>query len=156
MLRGAGEDPIKLTLAGQTADLLVGGTIGGDYRARATERPSRWARALGSATLTVGSSKASVSTADVGKVLAPMARPDCPARMTRLIVTLSGRTGWSSAKSDHFWGDRVHLPDPRRAAVLGVELHLIWAERGRQHQPPMGERRDQPGRGVEIDQRNRA
>ena len=32
LLRGAGKDPIKLTVAGQTADLLVDGTISGDYR----------------------------------------------------------------------------------------------------------------------------
>ena len=32
VLRGAGKDPIKLTLAGQTGDLLVDGSIGGDYR----------------------------------------------------------------------------------------------------------------------------
>ena len=32
LLRGAGKNPIKLTLAGQTADLLVDGKINGDYR----------------------------------------------------------------------------------------------------------------------------
>ena len=32
LLRGAGKDPIELTLAGQTADLLVDGTTSGDYR----------------------------------------------------------------------------------------------------------------------------
>jgi len=31
-LRGAGKDPIKLTLAGQNAGLLVDGTIGGSYQ----------------------------------------------------------------------------------------------------------------------------
>ena len=46
LLRGAGKDPIKLTLAGQTADLLVNGTVSGDYQCgRETGRPSRSARA---------------------------------------------------------------------------------------------------------------
>jgi len=31
LMRGAGKDPIELTLAGQNADLLVDGTISGDY-----------------------------------------------------------------------------------------------------------------------------
>src|SRR4029450_4483692 len=36
-LGGAGKDPIKLTLAGQTADLLVDGSISGDYRVEGTK-----------------------------------------------------------------------------------------------------------------------
>ena len=31
-LRGAGKDPIKLTLAGRTAALLINGTVSGDYQ----------------------------------------------------------------------------------------------------------------------------
>jgi hypothetical protein len=88
LLRGAGKDPIKLTLAGQTADLLVGGTISGEYRAKGHEATFTVGDSTGSATLTVGSSKASLSTADVGKVLAPDGKAGLSCADDALIVTL--------------------------------------------------------------------
>lgn len=45
LLRGAGKEPINLTLAGHNARLLVDGTISGDYGWKATERTSRSERA---------------------------------------------------------------------------------------------------------------
>ncbi len=71
LLRGAGKDPIKLSLAGQTADLLVDGSISGDYRVEGTKATFTLGEGTGSATLSVGSSKESVSMAQVGNVLAP-------------------------------------------------------------------------------------
>ncbi|HEX3197224.1 MAG TPA: hypothetical protein VHR39_06665 [Propionibacteriaceae bacterium] len=88
MLRGAGKDPIKLTLAGRTADLLVDGTIGGDYRVEGDTATFTMGESTGSATLTVGSSKESVSIADVGKVLAPDGEAGLSCANDALIVTL--------------------------------------------------------------------
>lgn len=88
VLRGAGNDPIKLTLAGQTADLLVDGTIGGDYRVEGDTATFTVGESTGSATLTVGSSKESVSIADVGKVLAPDGEAELSCANDALIVTL--------------------------------------------------------------------
>lgn len=88
LLRGAGKDPIKLTLAGQTADLLVDGTTSGDYRVESNTATFTVGESTGSATLTVGSSKGSVSMADVGKVLAPNGEAGLSCANDALIVTL--------------------------------------------------------------------
>jgi len=88
LLRGAGKDPIKLTLAGQTADLLVDGTISGDYRVEGDRATFTVGESTGSATLTAGPSKGSVSIADVGKVLAPNGEAGLSCANDALIVTL--------------------------------------------------------------------
>jgi len=88
LLRGAGKDPIKLTLAGQTADLLVNGTISGDYRVEGDKATFTMGESTGSATLSVGSSKSSVSIADVGSVLAPDGKAVLSCANDALIVTL--------------------------------------------------------------------
>jgi hypothetical protein len=88
LLRGAGKDPIKLTLAGQTADLLVNGTISGDYRVEGDKATFTVGESTGSATLSVGSSKSSVSIADVGSVLAPDGKAVLSCANDALIVTL--------------------------------------------------------------------
>ena len=88
VLRGAGEDPIKLTLAGQSADLLVDGSISGDYRTAGTKAIFTVGKGTGSATLSVGSSKESVSMAQVGNVLAPDGEAGLSCANDALIVTL--------------------------------------------------------------------
>jgi hypothetical protein len=88
MLRGAGKDPIKLSLAGQTADLLVDGSIGGDYRVEGNKATFTLGEGSGSATLSVGSSKESVSMAQVGNVLAPDGEAGLSCANDALIVTL--------------------------------------------------------------------
>jgi hypothetical protein len=88
LLRGAGKDPIKLTLAGQTADLLVDGTISGDYRVEGTQATFTLGEGTGSATLSVGSSKESVSMAQVSSVLAPDGEAELACQNDALIVTL--------------------------------------------------------------------
>jgi hypothetical protein len=88
LLRGAGKDPIKLTLAGQTADLLVDGTISGKYRVQGDKATFTVGESTGSATLSVGSSKRSVSIADVGSVLAPDGKAVLSCANDALIVTL--------------------------------------------------------------------
>jgi uncharacterized lipoprotein NlpE involved in copper resistance len=88
LLRGAGKDPIKLTLAGQTADLLVDCTISGKYRVQGDKATFTVGESTGSATLSVGSSKRSVSIADVGSVLAPDGKAVLSCANDALIVTL--------------------------------------------------------------------
>jgi hypothetical protein len=88
LLRGAGKDPIKLTLAGQTADLLVDGSISGDYRVEGTKATFTLSEGTGAATLSVGSSKESVSMAQVGNVLAPDGEAGLSCANDALIVTL--------------------------------------------------------------------
>ena len=88
LLRSAGKDPIKLTLAGQTADLLVDGTISGAYRAEGHKATFTVGKSTGSATLTVGPSKGSLTIADVGKVLAPDGEAGLSCADDALIVTL--------------------------------------------------------------------
>ena len=88
LLRGAGKDPIKLTLAGQTANLLVDGTISGDYRVAGDKAIFTVGESTGSATLTVGSSKGSVSIAEVGSVLAPDGEGGLACANDALILTL--------------------------------------------------------------------
>ena len=88
VLRGAGKDPIKLTLAGQTGDLLVDGSISGDYRVEGSKATFTLGEGTGSATLAVGSSNESVSMAQVGSVLAPDGEARLACTNDSLIVTL--------------------------------------------------------------------
>jgi hypothetical protein len=88
VLRGAGKDPIKLTLAGQTADLLVDGSISGGYRVAGTKATFTLGKGTGSATLSVASSKESVSIEQVGDVLAPDGEAGLACANDALIVTL--------------------------------------------------------------------
>jgi hypothetical protein len=88
LMRGAGKDPIELTLAGQNADLLVDGTISGDYRADGNKATFTVGKSAGSATLAVGSSKESVSIAQIDNVLAPDGEAGLACSNDALIVTL--------------------------------------------------------------------
>ena len=88
LLRGAGKDPIKLTLAGQTADLLVDGTISGDYRVAGDKAIFTVGESTGSATLAIGSAKESVSMPEIGGVLAPEGEAGLACADNALIVTL--------------------------------------------------------------------
>jgi hypothetical protein len=88
LLRGAGKDPIKLTLAGQRVDLLVDGSISGDYRAEGTEATFTLGEGTGSATLSVGWLKESVSMAQIGSVLASDGDAELSCANGTLIITL--------------------------------------------------------------------
>jgi hypothetical protein len=88
VLRGAGEDPIQLTLAGQTADLLVDGSISGDYRVQDSKATFSVGKGTGTATLAAGSSKESLSMAEVGNVLAPDGEAGLACADDAMIVTL--------------------------------------------------------------------
>jgi hypothetical protein len=88
LMRGAGKDPIKLTLAGQTADLLVDGTISGDHHVTGNKATFTVGESTGSATLSTGSSKESVPIDQVGSVLAPNGEAGLACANDALIVTL--------------------------------------------------------------------
>ena len=88
VLRGAGKEPIKLTLAGQTAGLLVNGAVGGDYRLDGDKASFTVGQSTGSATLQVGRVKKSVSISEVANVLAPDGEATLACASNALIVTL--------------------------------------------------------------------
>jgi hypothetical protein len=88
LMRGAGKDPIKLTLAGQTADLLVDGTISGDHHVAGNKATFTVDESTGSATLRSGSSKESVPIDQVGSVLAPSGEAGLACANHALIITL--------------------------------------------------------------------
>jgi hypothetical protein len=70
LLRGAGAEPIRLALAGQTARLLVNGTISGDYQLQGDRANFTVGQSTGNATFRVGKVKNSVPMSEVGNVLA--------------------------------------------------------------------------------------
>ena len=88
VLRGAGREPIKLALAGQTAGLLVSGTIGGDYRLDGDRASFTVGQSSGFATLQIGRVKKSVPLAEAANVLAPDGEVTLACASNALIVTL--------------------------------------------------------------------
>ena len=88
LLHGAREDPIKVTLAGQTADLLVNGTLSGDYRVAGNQATFTAGESTGSATLSIGPLQESVSMEQVGSVLASNGAAGLACANDALIITL--------------------------------------------------------------------
>lgn len=88
VLRGAGREPIKLALAGQTAGLLVSGTISGDYRLDGDRASFTVGQSSGFATLQIGRVKKSVPLAEAANVLAPDGEATLACAADALIVTL--------------------------------------------------------------------
>jgi hypothetical protein len=88
LLSGAGKDPIKMTVAGQTVDLLVDGTISGDYRVVGKQATFTVGESTGSATLGVGPLKDSVPMEQVGSILATNGDAGLACANDTLIVTL--------------------------------------------------------------------
>jgi hypothetical protein len=88
LLRGAGKDPIKLTLAGKTAGLLVNGSVGGDYQLQGDRASFTVGKSTGSATLQVGPVKKSLPISEVANVLAPDGEAGLSCANDALIVTL--------------------------------------------------------------------
>lgn len=88
LLRGAGKDPIKLMLAGQTAGLLVNGSVGGDYQLQGDRASFTVGKSTGSATLQVGPVKKSLPISEVANVLAPDGEAGLSCANDALIVTL--------------------------------------------------------------------
>ncbi len=88
LLRGAGKDPIKLTLAGKTAALLVSGSVGGDYQLQGDRASFTVGKSTGSATLQVGPVKKSLPISEVANVLAPDGEASLSCANDALIVTL--------------------------------------------------------------------
>lgn len=88
LLRGAGKDPIKLTLVGQTVRLLVNGTVGGDYQLQGDRATFTVSQSSGSATFQVGPVKKSLPLAQAANVLAPNGEAGLACANDALIVTL--------------------------------------------------------------------
>ena len=88
LLRGAGKDPIKLTLGGKTAGLLVNGSVGGDYQLQGDRASFTVGKSTGSATLQVGPVKKSLPISEVANVLAPDGEAGLSCANDALIVTL--------------------------------------------------------------------
>jgi hypothetical protein len=88
VLRGAGREPIKLALAGQSAGLLVSGTISGDYRLDGDRASFTVGQSSGFATLQIGRVKKSVPLAEAANVLAPDGEATLACAADALIVTL--------------------------------------------------------------------
>ena len=88
LLRGAGKNPIKLTLAGQNAGLLVNGTVAGDYQLKGDRASFTVGESTGSATLQVGPVKKSLPISEVANVLAPDGEAGLSCANDALIVTL--------------------------------------------------------------------
>ena len=88
VLRGEGREPIKLALAGQTAGLLVSGTISGDYRLDGDRASFTVGQSSGFATLQIGRVKKSVPLAEAANVLAPDGEATLACASNALIVTL--------------------------------------------------------------------
>ncbi|HEY6685171.1 MAG TPA: hypothetical protein VI094_03075 [Propionibacteriaceae bacterium] len=87
-LRGAGKEPIKLTLAGHTGRLLVNGTISGNYQLQGDRASFTVGESTGNATFSVGKVKKSVPMSEVGNVLAPDGDAGLSCANNALIVTL--------------------------------------------------------------------
>jgi len=88
LLHGAGNDPIKLTLAGLNADLLVNGTISGDHRVTGNQAILTVGESTGSMTLSKGWLKESVPMEQVGSVLATNSEAELACANDALLLTL--------------------------------------------------------------------
>jgi uncharacterized lipoprotein NlpE involved in copper resistance len=88
LLQGAGKEPIKLTLAGQTANLFVNGTVSGGYRIAGDQATFTIRQSTGSATLKAGPAKESIPIGEVSNVLAPDGVATVACANSALIVTL--------------------------------------------------------------------
>jgi hypothetical protein len=88
LLYGAGKDPIKVTLVGQTVDLLVNGTLSGNHRVAGDQATFTAGESTGSATLSIGPLKESMTMAQVGSVLASNGEVGLACGNDALILTL--------------------------------------------------------------------
>jgi hypothetical protein len=70
-LVGAGQEPIRVLLAGQTADLTVDGTVAGTYQPAGAEMGFTVGEATGQGTLESGNQKQTLPMASIGQVIAP-------------------------------------------------------------------------------------
>lgn len=70
-LAGAGQEPVRLTLAGQRADLSIDGTVKGAYDVRGDVVTFRTGKSAGTATLAAGKNRQTLTMAQVASVLAP-------------------------------------------------------------------------------------
>ncbi len=70
-LTGAGKDPITLTLAGQTGQMLVDGEVEGTYETNGGQATFTVGDTSGKATVNVGDQKRSLTMDEIANVMAP-------------------------------------------------------------------------------------
>jgi len=88
-LRGAGDDPIELTLAGGTGQLRVDGTVEGSYAGTGPQYDFTVNRSDGSATVDVGDQRQSLSMEQVASVLAPAGQATLACNPPRMVLLLA-------------------------------------------------------------------
>ena len=88
LLSGEGKEPIKLSLPGPTAGLLVDGTISGNYQVQGDRATFTVSESSGTATLTFVRLKKSLPMSQFGDVLASDAAAGVVCANNGLTVTL--------------------------------------------------------------------
>ncbi len=88
-MTGAGKDPVTVTLAGQSAPLLVDGTVDGTYRGTGEEVTFAKGKATGSATVTAQGAKRTLTMAQIANVLAPNESGKLSCTPGQLTITLA-------------------------------------------------------------------
>jgi hypothetical protein len=88
LLSGAGMEPIKLSLPGPTPNLLVDGTISGNYQVQGDRATFTVGQSNGTATLSFGRLKKSLPMSQLGNVLASDGEAGVACANNELIVTL--------------------------------------------------------------------
>ena len=88
VMEAAGQRPYTLSLLGQSAELVVDGTIEGDYTVNGNQVTFRRGDTSGEATLTIAGRKQSLTMAQVANVLAPEGTANLACSGENRILTL--------------------------------------------------------------------
>lgn len=88
-LKGAGQDPIRLTLAGGTGDLLVNGAVRGGYTGSGAAYDFTVGDSDGTATVEVAGQRQSLRMAEVASVLAPDGKATVSCDPPKMILLLT-------------------------------------------------------------------
>lgn len=89
VLTGAGQDPVRVTVSGPDAELVVAGSIRGTYTGAGTTGTYAIAGTDGSARITAGLLRRTVPMSEVAEVLAPEGGGTLSCTETELTMTSS-------------------------------------------------------------------
>ncbi len=89
VLTGAGQDPVRVTVSGPDAELMVAGSIRGSYTGAGTTGTYAIAGTDGSAKITAGLLRRTVPMSEVAEVLAPEGGGTLACTETELTMTSS-------------------------------------------------------------------
>ena len=87
-MTGKGKDPITVTLAGQSAPLVVDGTVKGTYRGTGEAVTFTRGKATGKGTVTAGGAKRTLTMTQISNVLAPSGSGKLACTADQLTITL--------------------------------------------------------------------